>query len=295
MKGDMGQDLSVPLFAKYSENGKMGVQEFLKFLQEEQGESSLDLEDAKQILQQNLKESGSKFKLGPSNSMTKEEFCAYLLSPKLNGVLPKDVYQDMTQPFSHYFIFTGHNSYLTGNQLSSDSSDEPIKAALQRGVRVVELDLWPDDQGGVKVTHGNTLTKPVDFKKCIIAIRDNAFINSHYPVCVTLEDHLTCDLQAKAAEILTEILGDTLYYPQTSDALSEFPSPESLKNRIIISTKPPKEHLEANAAAKAALEDETLLQELKKEDAQEESSTVLIKEGSAGHRVGNVPVNVSEV
>jgi len=43
---------------------------------------------------------------------------------------------------------------LTGNQLSSDSSDEPIKAALQRGVRVVELDLWPDDQGGVKVTHG---------------------------------------------------------------------------------------------------------------------------------------------
>lgn len=69
-------------------------------------------------------------------------------------ILALQVYQDMTQPLAHYFIFTGHNSYLTGNQLSSDSSVEPIKTALLRGVRVVELDLWPDDRGGVKVTHG---------------------------------------------------------------------------------------------------------------------------------------------
>jgi len=104
-----------------------------------------------------------------------------------------------------------------------------------------------------------------------------------------------CDILAPLflLQILTEILGDTLYYPQTSDALTEFPSPESLKGRIIISTKPPKEQSEANAVAKAALKDETLLQELQKEDAQEESSAVPIKDGSAGHRVGNV--HVSEV
>lgn len=44
--------------------------------------------------------------------------------------------------------------------------------------------------------------------------------------------------------MLAEIFGDTLYYP-TTDCLAEFPSPESLKNRIIISTKPPKEYLES--------------------------------------------------
>lgn len=61
----------------------------------------------------------------------------------------------MTAPLSHYFVFTGHNSYLTGNQLSSDCSDVPIIHALQRGVRVIELDIWPNAaKDNVDVLHG---------------------------------------------------------------------------------------------------------------------------------------------
>lgn len=41
--------------------------------------------------------------------------------------------------------------------------------------------------------------------------------------------------------MVTETFGDTLYYPEAEDQMVEFPSPESLKHRIIISTKPPKE------------------------------------------------------
>ena len=37
-----------------------------------------------------------------------------------------------------------------------------------------------------------------------------------------------------------EIFGDMLYRPQKGDK-DEFPSPESLKRRIILSTKPPAE------------------------------------------------------
>lgn len=61
----------------------------------------------------------------------------------------------MTAPLSHYFLFTGHNSYLTGNQLSSNSSVEPIIDALRKNVRVIELDLWPNDKkDDVEVRHG---------------------------------------------------------------------------------------------------------------------------------------------
>lgn len=148
------------------------------------------------------------------------------------------VHHDMDSPLAHYFLFTGHNSYLTGNQLSSDSSVEPIIKALKKGVRVIELDLWPNNEkNDVKVCHGGyekniiyqiinpdefglptmgliwslfelklqqkcrTLTAPVDLIKCLRAIKDHAFDASEYPVVITFEDHLTADLQASVAKV----------------------------------------------------------------------------------------------
>ena len=48
-----------------------------------------------------------------------------------------------------------------------------------------------------------TLTPPVDFKECIRALKDHAFVKSKYPVIITFEDHLTSSLQAKAAKVHT--------------------------------------------------------------------------------------------
>ena len=44
--------------------------------------------------------------------------------------------------------------------------------------------------------------------------------------------------------MVDQTFGKMLFYPQ-SECLKEFPTPEDLKNKIIISTKPPKEYLEA--------------------------------------------------
>lgn len=43
--------------------------------------------------------------------------------------------------------------------------------------------------------------------------------------------------------MISKTFGGMLFYPE-SDCLSEFPSPEEMKYRVIISTKPPKEYLE---------------------------------------------------
>ncbi|RYR34771.1 hypothetical protein Ahy_A10g049784 isoform C [Arachis hypogaea] len=91
-----------------------------------------------------------------------------------------------------------------------------------------------------------TLTTPVSLRQCLWSIREHAFVTSKYPVIITFEDHLTPDLQAVVAEMVTEIFGELLYYPET-DLLSEFPSPESLKGRILISTKPPIEYLDSKS------------------------------------------------
>jgi len=46
-----------------------------------------------------------------------------------------------------------------------------------------------------------TWTSPVELIKCLEAIKEHAFATSPYPVILTLEDHLTPDLQAKVAKV----------------------------------------------------------------------------------------------
>ncbi|KAL4331804.1 hypothetical protein GQ457_07G042310 [Hibiscus cannabinus] len=204
----------------------MAVEELLRFLMEHQGQKSATLKDAQAIFHRELH---------------LHDFFTYLLAD-LNLAHPPSskVHHDMNAPLSHYFLFTGHNSYLTGNQLSSNSSVEPIKDALLRGVRVIELDLWPDSKGNhVKVCHGRTLTSSVGLQKCLQAIKDNAFKASEYPVVITFEDHLNPNLQEKVAKMVRETFGDMLFTNETEN-LEQFLSPESLKKKILISTKPPK-------------------------------------------------------
>ncbi|CAN7058120.1 unnamed protein product [Brassica rapa subsp. trilocularis] len=227
------------LFENYSEKGVMSVDHLLRFLTDVQKQDKATREEAQAIV-------NASSSLLHRNCLHLDNFFKYLFGVDNSPIASHEVHQDMDDPLSHYFIFTGHNSYLTGNQLSSDCSEVPIIEALQKGVKVIELDLWPNsDEDGIDVVHGRTLTSPVELIKCLRAIKAHAFDVSDYPVVVTLEDHLTPQLQAKVAEMLTETFGDMLFAPPPGECLKELPSPEFLKKRILISTKPPKEYKES--------------------------------------------------
>ncbi|CAI9298025.1 unnamed protein product [Lactuca saligna] len=230
-------------FKKYSGDGiHMTTDQFRRFLEEYQGD---DGHEAERMVEQILYKRHHLAKFINRNSLSLEDFHHFLFNTDLNPPIRSQVHQDMTAPLSHYFIYTGHNSYLTGNQLSSKCSEIPIIKALKRGVRVIELDLWPNSsKTNVHVLHGRTLTSPVELMRCLKAIKDHAFTASPYPVIITLEDHLTPDLQAKVAQMVTETFGSMLFFPE-SEKLKELLTPESLKYRILISTKPPKEYLAA--------------------------------------------------
>ncbi|XP_051138210.1 phosphoinositide phospholipase C 2-like [Andrographis paniculata] len=243
------------MFKKYSENGVMSAEKLREFMVEVQHEESATVEEAQAVLD-------SSKHIFHRRGFSLEAFFKYLFGDNNPPLDPKlGVHHDMNAPLSHYFIFTGHNSYLTGNQLSSDCSDVPIVEALQKGVRVIELDIWPNSTNDdIDVLHGRTLTTPVSLIKCLKSIKEHAFVASEYPVVITLEDHLTRDLQTKVAEMIHQTFGEVLFAPD-SGSLKEFPSPESLKRRVIISTKPPKEYLTAKDA------------EVKKNDSKKEKDS----------------------
>ncbi|KAL9414644.1 hypothetical protein AB3S75_042997 [Citrus x aurantiifolia] len=118
------------LFDQFSENGTMSVDNLLKLMIYYQKEETAKKEDAQEIFH-SLKH----LNIFQRRVLRFDAFFRYLYSDH-NRPLPNKVHHNMHSPLAHYFLYTGHNSYLTGNQLgSSYSSSKPIIEPLRRGVK----------------------------------------------------------------------------------------------------------------------------------------------------------------
>ncbi|KAF0500265.1 PLC-like phosphodiesterase [Gigaspora margarita] len=167
--------------------------------------------------------------------MNLEGFSCFLMSSD-NTIFASEhakVYQDMSQPLSHYFIDSSHNTYLLGNQLAGKSSVEGYIRAIREGARCVEIDCWDGPDGPV-VFHGHTLTTKIKFQDVISSIRTHAFKSSPYPLIVSLEVHCSIEQQNQIASILLDTLGDCLVTKFLSENETELPSPENLSYKIIL-------------------------------------------------------------
>ena len=72
--------------------------------------------------------------------MSLDGFMQFMLGSESDifNVDHSEVYQDMSQPLSAYFIASSHNTYLLEDQLKGPSSCEAYINALKRGCRCVE-------------------------------------------------------------------------------------------------------------------------------------------------------------
>ncbi|XP_040885273.1 1-phosphatidylinositol 4,5-bisphosphate phosphodiesterase delta-3-A-like [Toxotes jaculatrix] len=223
------------VFIRYSANGcvlsTVDLRDFLK----DQGEDASLIHAQSLILTYELNEWAQK-----NQFMTPNGFTMYMLS-KENCVLNPEharVFQDMKHPLAHYFISSSHNTYLTKDQLTGESSTEPYIRALSRGCRCVELDCWDGDKGEPVIYHGHTLTSKIPFVEVIETINEYAFKASPYPLILSLENHCSVEQQAVMARHLRSILGDKLLTKPLNGLDSHnLPSPEDLKGKILVKGK----------------------------------------------------------
>lgn len=168
--------------------------------------------------------------------LTVDGFAEYLLGPTCDLLRPSEV-PDMTHPLSSYWIATSHNTYLTGDQLKSNSSVDAYTRSLQLGCRCVErarayavlnvlsnfqsaVDSWDGPGNEPIITHGHTMTSKISFASVIHVIKKYAFHSSPYPLILSFENHCSIPQQVAMAKNLSEILGGAFTFSLRRSALT---------------------------------------------------------------------------
>ncbi|XP_061640028.1 1-phosphatidylinositol 4,5-bisphosphate phosphodiesterase eta-2 [Phyllopteryx taeniolatus] len=264
------RDLYLIMISYSNQKEVMDLHDLARFLENEQKMRGLAREHLIDIV--------ARFEPCPDNLqhlvLGIDGFTNYMRSPGGDIFNPEhnQVNQDMTQPLCNYFIATSHNTYLTGDQLLSQSSVEMYAYVLQAGCRCVEVDCWDGQDGEPIIHHGYTLTSKILFKDVIETINKYAFTKSQYPVILSIENHCTVPQQKKMAEYLREVLQDKLDLSNVNTLeCKKLPSPEILKGKILVKGKKLPANLDPNAE-EGDVSDEDTGDEEEEEDDEEEDS-----------------------
>nr|XP_030136238.3 1-phosphatidylinositol 4,5-bisphosphate phosphodiesterase eta-1 isoform X1 [Taeniopygia guttata] len=230
------RDLYLLLLSYSDKKDHLTAEELAQFLRVEQKMNNVTPEYCLDIIQ--------KFEVSEENKKQNvlgiEGFTRFMRSPacEVCNPLHRHVHQDMQQPLCHYFIASSHNTYLSGDQLLSQSRAEMYARVLQAGCRCVEVDCWDGPDGEPVVHHGYTLTSKILFRDVAETINKYAFIKNEFPVILSIENHCSIQQQKKIAQYLKEIFGDKLDLSSVSTGdPRQLPSPQDLKGKILVKGK----------------------------------------------------------
>ncbi|CAD5214162.1 unnamed protein product [Bursaphelenchus xylophilus] len=238
------------IFQKYfqflsDENQRVTVDNFFNFVQEYQhDEIGFSKDTAVDFLRSYLREVDLCRDI-PEPFLTTEEFVDFLFSREntIFDPINHNVVHDMTQPLTNYWIASSHNTYLTGDQLKSESSLDAYAHALLMGCRCVELDCWDGQKKSsgefseIVIYHGYTMTTKLNLRDVLLTIKHYAFQTSDYPVILSIEDNCSVPAQRLMAKEISEVLGDLLLTQPVSKDETRLPSPSALRHKIILKHK----------------------------------------------------------
>uniref|UniRef100_A0A673HW22 Phosphoinositide phospholipase C n=1 Tax=Sinocyclocheilus rhinocerous TaxID=307959 RepID=A0A673HW22_9TELE len=240
------RDLYLLMITYSNHKEHMDLNDLQRFLENEQKMVNVTKDYCKMIINQfePCSENQTRMVLGIDG------FTNYMRSPAGDVFNPEhyQVNQDMTQPLTNYYIASSHNTYLTGDQLLSQSRVDMYAYVLQAGCRCVEVDCWDGPDGEPIVHHGYTLTSKILFKDVVETINKYAFAKTQYPVILSIENHCTVPQQKKMAQHLMEVLQDKLDLSNINvNESRRLPSPELLKGKVLVKGKKLPANIDADA------------------------------------------------
>lgn len=257
------RDLYLLLLSYSDKKDHLTVEELAQFLKVEQKMSNVTTDYCLDIIR--------KFEVSEENKVKNvlgiEGFTNFMRSPACDifNPLHHDVYQDMDQPLCNYFIASSHNTYLTGDQLLSQSKVDMYARVLQEGCRCVEVDCWDGPDGEPVVHHGYTLTSKILFRDVVETINKHAFVKNEFPVILSIENHCSIQQQRKIAQYLKGIFQDKLDLSSIDTGeTKQLPSPQSLKGKILVKGKKLPYHL-GDDAEEGEVSDEDSADEIEDE------------------------------
>ncbi len=255
---------------------------FLSFIRSQQKEFKATLDDALSVMKALKAQKSSKIlagdddqksdsngtnnsssgaegnKIESEDRLNKGHFLNFLLSDSNDLMDPrkgKVGADDMTHSLSNYWIMSSHDTYLNCWDPESPVLDyQMYLAALYRGVRCLEIDVWDgpvdSDFSGEPVIareKPKTSEDPVlCLQMALRAIRQFLLANSKcYPVILNIENHCSYVVQEKLADHLFQILGSIglIVVPDDSQSIDEsdlLPSPASMRGKVLLMGKRPK-------------------------------------------------------